>query len=585
MNQSDVPPRASDSQVLEGSDLAPLGGATEPAEQSRAAAFSVPQITATLLGFYRDPIVRVIFVLASVVTLLLNLPYYLDFKPHRGSSLALALAGSWLSTFCFFLLLTAHRVLLYALLPLSLLVCGAAIYFMQELGVYVNENTLGLVYETNLGEAHDLLSGKLVSYALLALALGIWIAWTVRRALSRGGVGRRVALVAGLFTVHLLTALQTRALEVYDPPIGLFTNSYIYFRETNRASDLLRLRRDISTQARLAPTHTSEEEYVVVVVVGETVRPDHLHINGYPRPTTPELERLGVLSFSDVRACATNTRFAVPCLLTRGTKADPRRPYEETSLVSVFRGLGFESSWISLQGRFWEAIVPTEYTVAATAAIASEAEHVAYLNPTGDLAHSERYDTELLGPLDEALARKAPRKFVLLHTAGAHFQYASRYPARHNHYEPVCRAKRPRGCAPLDLNNAYDNAMHFQDEFLSSVIERLTQRNALFVYVSDHGESLGEGGHYLHHLDSPEPEQNRAAMLVWASDTFRSKHPASLEALAKNRSKKLAHEHVFHTVLDCAGVQLPYIDPTRSLCREVTERADELAPNRLSISF
>src|SRR5690606_37864544 len=142
--------------------------------------------------------------------------------------------------------------------------------------------------------------------------------------------------------------------------------------------------------------------------------------------------------------------------------------------------------------------------------------------------------------------------------------------------------KSPRDCPLPDLNNAYDNAMHFQDEFLGSVIKRLENRRALFFYVADHGESLGENGQYLHHLGSNEPEQNRAAVFVWASESFRARHPDALPMLQRNKDKKLSHDHVFHSVLDCAGIRLPHIDPSMSLCRDARPRTEDLPPSRLS---
>jgi KDO II ethanolaminephosphotransferase len=241
--------------------------------------------------------------------------------------------------------------------------------------------------------------------------------------------------------------------------------------------------------------------------------------------------------------------------------------------------------WASMQGKFWEAIVPTEYTVAATAAIAREAKRVEYLNPTGDVSRIQHFDTDLLDYVDAELENGSAKKMMVLHTAGAHFHYASHYPSRHEHYQPVCTKNRPRECEPESLNNAYDNAMHFVDEFLGKLADRLKDRRAIVFYVSDHGESLGEGGKFLHHLDSAEPEQNRVAMLVWASEKFKTSRDPQWRKLLQNRHLKLGHEHAFHSILDCVGITSPVIDRSLSVCSEVRERTDQLPPNRLSIQF
>lgn len=539
-----------------------------------------------LQQLWSDRVIRLTFQLSLLVTALLNTPYYLTFKPHSSGTLALALCGSLVAGFSFFLLLTLHRVVLFALFPPVLLACATAYYFLRELGVYVNENTLGLVFETNWGEARDLIGGKLIATLAVSSVLGFFFLRALHRAMNTSSMQRRLALALGLFALHLTAATQSRAIEVYDPPLGLLTNSYVYLREQARVNDLLQSRVDISTEARLSPgADKADDDLTVILIIGETVRPDHLHLNGYPRQTTPELEKLGVVTFPDVITCATNTRFAVPCLLSRGTRRDLRRPYHETSLISVYQRLGFDSSWLSMQGKFLEAIVPDQYTVAATAAIAKEAGRVVYLNPTGNAGRQKQLDTELLPVLDESLASANPRKLVVLHTAGAHFHYTSRYPASQEKFQPVCLSKSPRDCEPSALNNTYDNAMLFLDTFLAQVIRRVENINAFVFYVADHGESLGENGAYLHHLDSPDPEQNRVAMLAWASRAFQERHRERWEKLIANSQKKLSHDHVFHTLLDCIGVELPALDRTLSLCRNVHERSEEFAANRLSFSF
>ncbi len=550
--------------------------------------FSVPQfllsrIQRVLAKGRADPVLRSTWLLSLLITLVLNVPYYLWHKFHGAFGTALAIGSSQVACFSFFLLLSASRPSLILLVPVFVLFCSAGVYFLFELGVYVNENTLGLVFETNLGEASDLISLKLLGLLLLGQVVAYVYVRRVLLVWDRGSSTVRALWAGTLFLLHLVAALQTRKIEVYDPPLGVVTNSYVYFRENSRVAGLLESRRDISEGASLAAD--VPEDLTIVFVIGETVRPDHLHINGYPRPTTPQVERMGFLSFFDVRACATNTRFAVPCLLTRGTQKDDRRPYEETSLISVFNRVGFESSWISLQGKFWEAIVPNKYTVAATAAIASEAHSVEYLNPTGDVAQVRHFDTDLIPFVEDAIQKGPGRRLLVLHTAGAHFHYASHYPKSHNHYLPICTNNSPRDCEPTALNNTYDNAMHFVDEVLGKLAASLKGRDALLVYVSDHGESLGEGGHFLHHLDSKEPEQNRVAMLLWASEVFRSRNPEKWRALSEQQGKKLAHEHVFHTLLDCSGIESEALDPALSLCRQALPRKDELPPNRLSIHF
>jgi glucan phosphoethanolaminetransferase (alkaline phosphatase superfamily) len=117
------------------------------------------------------------------------------------------------------------------------------------------------------------------------------------------------------------------------------------------------------------------------------------------------------------------------------------------------------------------------------------------------------------------------------------------------------------------LVNSYDNAILHTDYFLDQVMQRLEERKALVMYVSDHGEGLGEDGMYSHHFGSTRRVERHVPWIVWASKAFVAEHPERIAALEAQRSVALRHDHLFHSILDCAGIASAVVDPRLSVCR------------------
>lgn len=347
-------------------------------------------------------------------------------------------------------------------------------------------------------------------------------------------------------------------------PYSLIASSNVYFRERSRLRDLIRNRAKLSE----LPLGRAKEPMTVVVVIGESSRADHFRINGYSRPTSPFLESRGAISFSHVTSCESVTKYAVPCIFTRAHAADLMAAYRETSFVSVFRKLGFDTHWISNQGMFWSGSLLAETaTITATAAIASEAEHVRFVNLEGDVDHMRVHDEALLPWYYAALQNREENQLIVLHTAGSHWHYDSHYPSSFRVFQPICGDHNPQRCAHDELVNSYDNAILHADSVMERIISAVEQRNALVVYASDHGESLGEGGRFGHTPHSTHQEQRHVAMFAWASSSFAAKHADRLEALRKHRTERLTQRNIFHSVLDCAGVQASFVNASLSLCR------------------
>lgn len=165
------------------------------------------------------------------------------------------------------------------------------------------------------------------------------------------------------------------------------------------------------------------------------------------------------------------------------------------------------------------------------------------------------------------LITSRPEKLAVFHMISSHFPYQWMYPNEFRHYVPTCPASAldPLECTRDELINSYDNTIVFADSFLSKTINVLRDKNAILVYVSDHGEYLGEHGRYLHGQGTEDAEIRHVPMIWWASDRFIKSNPDKIRSMRSKLHVKLSHDNIFHSVLDCAGIDSPVIDKSLSI--------------------
>lgn len=309
----------------------------------------------------------------------------------------------------------------------------------------------------------------------------------------------------------------------------------------------------------------STEDEIILLVIGETGRPDRWQINGYHRPTNPRLSKQeSIISFTDAISGWAWTRMSVPVIISRKPSHTFASFFPERSIISAFREAGFWTAWYSMHG-------PLGFHESAVALHAGEAEEVRFINPAGYRSPGA-YDGALLAPLEGALSRPERKKFIVLHTMGSHFNYADRNPAEFDLFAPSLRGDRNPDLHDRSqrerLNNSYDNSVVYTDHVLAEIIQLLqgSGKIASLLYVADHGENLfdgdcGKSGHG-HNTD----HDHRIAALWWNSPAFGSRHPEKVGLLASRRDAPWSTENVFDTLIDAADIRIPgETPPTRSL--------------------
>jgi len=290
-----------------------------------------------------------------------------------------------------------------------------------------------------------------------------------------------------------------------------------------------------------------------VLVIGETVRPDHLGIYGYARDTTPGLSAIRdeLLLFHDVASTAHWTDAAVPGIV--GRAIDERR---QGGLVRTMREAGYHTGWLSNQ---------------EISDLYRDANVADYSDGMYELLL--RMDTALLPPFDALLRQAGPRQFIALHMTGSHFPYEAQYDAQSRKFTPTLTdagvSGNPGPRFKAETINSYDNTLVALDSFLMRVIARLRAdpAPALLVYTSDHGENLFDDDRqrFMHALADPSKADTTVPLFFWANDAYRRRWPAAFAALSAHAKAPVSHRDLMPTLLDLASVDADGIAPHESL--------------------
>jgi lipid A ethanolaminephosphotransferase len=422
---------------------------------------------------------------------------------------------------------------------------------------------------TDTREARELFSlrmvGALLGLGALPVALLWWarIQWpTALRQLRTNAIllvaaSACLAGAAGLFFQDLSTTMRNHTqLRYLINPLNSFYALAIVGRQPvqRNGAAVLPLGRDAALPAP-APGALPP---LVIMVLGETARADHFALNGYERPTTPELAARGVVSLRNVWSCGTNTAASVPCMFAPlGREAFDKREANTEGLADVLHHAGLAVLWLDNQAGGCKGVcdrVPrVGYQALQTPGLCGD--------------DGECYDEVMLRNLQERIEQLPPERrargvVVFMHQMGSHGPaYYRRSPPEFKKFMPECTTNALPQCTHEQVINAYDNTLIYTDHFLSAAIDWLQQRDqqwaTALVYLSDHGESLGENNLYLHGLPyrfAPDA-QKRVPWVFWLSPRFQQQTGITAACLQGRRDDQLSHDHYFHTTLGLLGVQ------------------------------
>jgi len=483
-------------------------------------------------------------------------------------------------------LLFAFRFVLKPVLIGALLIAAVCAHFMGAYGVVIDRDMIQNVAETDPREVRDLLTSGLVLHVLLLGALpaaGVALLplrfGSLRRELvTRLAVtGVSVVLAGALVALHFkefsLIGRQHGELRLLINPTSPIYAALRFLRGSSEPQSALAIAADARRSSPAKGRKT-----LVVLVVGETARAASFSLNGYARDTNPLLSRQPVVNFTQVSSCGTSTAVSVPCMfgaLGRAEYSDHEAKRRE-SLLDVLQRVGVNVLWRDNNSGCKSTCdrVPRQ--------AGTELRKPVFCDGDGC------FDEVLLEGLQAYIDRLDGDGLVVLHQQGSHGPaYWKRSPEAFKRFLPECHDAAVESCSREAIVNAYDNTILYTDFVLSRLIDLLA-RNAervdtAMLYVSDHGESLGEHGIYLHGLPwrlAPD-EQTRVPMLAWLSDGFAESRAIDVECLERRRHEPVSHDHLFHSMLGLFAVETRAYSPALDLfgpCRgpRVAHRASAI---------
>ena len=457
-----------------------------------------------------------------------------------GGTVVIMLA---LNYFFYYLVGFLGRFVGKCILAFSFLANSICLYFINTYQVLVTDSMMGNVYNTQYSEASGFFSWQALLYVLF---LGVLpCVYIFMRKVDYGKVKRFFAQIGISLAVAVFIALVNMPnwpwIDRHAPTIGSLLMPWSYTVNTVRFynGERQRNRKEIPLpDAKI----TNQSKDVLVLIIGESARRSNFSLYGYDRPTNPLLEKDSVTTLI-AEAATTYTTGSVKAILDY----QPTDKLYEILPNYLFR-TGVDVLWRT--SNWGEPPV-----------------HIDKYFGTKELkekypAEDEQYDAILLAGLKEEIAAcQKDKMLVILHTSTSHGPtYNKKYPAEFEVFKPACNTVEMAKANPQELMNAYDNTILYTDYLVHSVIEilkEIPQRRSCMLFVSDHGESLGEGNLYMHGVPmaiAPK-EQIEVPFIVWTSD----------KSLTVDASKPVGQYHVFHSVMSFLGVESPIFDAEKSI--------------------
>ncbi|MDO4997373.1 MAG: phosphoethanolamine--lipid A transferase [Neisseria sp.] len=517
--------------------------------------------------------IKLIFLVALYFTVAFNIPFYRavfqNYQPigafgdYFVYTVPLVLLVLCNIIFNVLTLPFVHKIIV----PIFILFGAAVSYNSLFFNIYFNREMLDNVLQTHAAEALGMMS---VSYVLWLVFLGIvpailYVRCRLQYAVWWREILKRLASIAASLVVVLAIAAlfyqdyatffrnhnNMKYLIVPSNFVGSSISKIKQIRKANMPYDAW------AKGSKLAKPNAVR--HVSVLVVGETTRSQNWGLNGYAKSTTPKMaQRMAngeaMVNFSNVSSCGTSTAVSVPCMFSPVTQADygDIKIQKQDNVLDALQYAGIGVHWLENNSDCKGACknVPTVRTID-------------FKLP--EMCRSGLcLDNIMLPELDKILANAPANQdlAIVVHTIGSHGPtYYERYTDKERVFTPTCDTREINRCSKEELDNTYDNTIVYVDQLLDQIITRLQQHEdwaSSMFYLSDHGESLGENGVYLHGMPyaiAPK-EQTSVPMLMWFSNTWLANKNVDLACLKdKAKTQTYSHDNFFHTIFSLFDMQ------------------------------
>lgn len=436
---------------------------------------------------------------------------------------------------------------------------------MDDYAVIINGSMIHNLVNTDFGESADLITMKMVIYIIILGVVPSVI--TYRMEIIYGTIKKEILsrIILLFASVAVFSLILYTFSSFYFPFLRQHKNlrqyinpAYYSYSAGKYVSSIFKSSSDVFTQVGLDANIPKSDEHreLVILVVGEAARFDRFSINGYIRETNPILKTKDVISFSNVWSCGTSTADSVPCMFSiYGHDEYSRGKVRSTeNALDIMQRAGVHVLWLDNNSD--------------SKGMASRVENIDFKHPDNNpVCDVECRDEGMLPGLQSYIdGKKQGDILIVLHQMGSHGPaYYKRYPNNFERFTPTCKTNQLHNCTRAELDNTYDNTILYTDYFLGKVIDLLRSNDERFetamFYISDHGESLGEGGFYLHGLPySLAPDiQKHVPMIMWFGENF-DEEDLNMPLLMKKLDKEYSHDNLFHTLLGIMEIETSVYD-------------------------
>ncbi|MET0986724.1 MAG: phosphoethanolamine--lipid A transferase [Steroidobacteraceae bacterium] len=547
-----------------------------------------------LLGWlHRRPILRSDLILIVGAPLLWTALYSVRFWQQVSAamwqhSLSSALFLASLFVLALFaqslLLIWVPRRLLRPVVCVLFLIAAPVQYFIHEFGTLMDTDMMRNVFATDRAEAAGLFSGKLL---LEWFVLGVlpclpvigarWQDASRKRRWKERGVFFGSAFVLSMIGVLCSSASYASFFREYKPLRYLLNPAAPVYSAIHFAMEESHGAQSHTLQTIGEPLHrvvytSATKPKVLFLVIGETARRANFQLQGYSRPTNPELAQVqGLVYFNNVTSCGTATAISLPCIFSHLGRHDfdVSDATRTTNLLDMLTATGVQVEWRDANS--------------GCKGVCKRVPMIQYSgnNAADALCHGPYcFDEVMLRDLQSRLQTIDRDTVIVFHQAGSHGPaYFERYPPRFDVFRPACDSNQLNTCTSQEVTNAYDNSIRYTDHNLARQIALLQQAadrlDGALLYVSDHGESLGERGVYLHGMPyafAPDA-QKQVPLVLWLSDGFAHADAIDGACVQTKAHDPMSHDNVFHTVLGVMGVRTPLYDPQLDILSRCRARA------------
>lgn len=458
------------------------------------------------------------------------------------------------------LLILSSKYTMKPLIILLLLVSSSVAYFTNSYNVVIDHNMIQNMFETSVKESMDLLTFKMILYFLFLGILPSIIVFKTKvdygtlknevfSKLKSGLVSFGVILVSVLILSSHYTSFFRghKELRTYANPTFYMYSFQKYIKRTYfKTTPILQ---SIGNDAKIVEEDIQKDRELIIMVVGEAARADRFELNGYGRGTNPLLKQENIFNFEQMYSCGTATAVSVPCMFSvygRSEYEDQKARYTENA-IDILRKSGVNILWRDNNSDSKGVALRVEYQDYQSSEF-------------NTMCDGECRDEGMLVGLQEYIdSHKEGDIFIVLHQMGNHGPaYYKRYPKEFEKFTPVCKDSQLENCSKEEISNAYDNAILYTDYFLSKVIDLLKKNDdfeTAMVYMSDHGESLGENNIYLHGLPymiAPQTQKHIPAIFWFGSKISKE---LDINKLQDKLKDEFNHDYLFHTLLGLFEVE------------------------------